>query len=119
MSALLVSCSENLFLCNEFKAVPLFLFYQMEGICSLIHLDLTFEQDNTFGSIVILLHAAVQCDQHHLMKMLSFIKCNFLDSLFLKKSGFHRGVNFCPDFQFNSIDHGVCFYVSPLLFLLL
>lgn len=79
----------------------------MEGIFSFFHLDLTFEQDNTFGSILIFIHVSIQFDQHHLMKMLFFIECEFLDSSFKKKSGFHRGANLRLDFQFNSIDHCV------------
>jgi hypothetical protein len=39
---------------------------------SLIHLELSFVQGHKFGSIWILLHAAIQLNQHCLLKMLSF-----------------------------------------------
>jgi hypothetical protein len=42
---------------------------------SLVHLDLSFEQSDRCGSISILLHANIQLDQHHLLKMLSFFCC--------------------------------------------
>ena len=35
-------------------------------------LDLSFVQGDKYGSICILLHADIQLDQHHLLKMLSF-----------------------------------------------
>jgi hypothetical protein len=39
---------------------------------SLIHLDLSFVQEDKNGSIRILLHDNCQLSQHHLLKMLSF-----------------------------------------------
>jgi len=39
---------------------------------SLIHLDLSFVQDDKHGSICILLHVDLQLNQHHLLKMLFF-----------------------------------------------
>jgi hypothetical protein len=39
---------------------------------SLIHLDLSFVQGDKNGSFCILLHADLQLNQHHLLKMLSF-----------------------------------------------
>ena len=48
---------------------------------SLIHLDLSFVQGDKYGSICILLHADIQLDQHHLLKMLSFFHCMVLASL--------------------------------------
>jgi hypothetical protein len=39
---------------------------------SLIHLDLSFMQGDTFGSIFILLHTDCQLDQHHLLKCFLF-----------------------------------------------
>ena len=48
---------------------------------SLIHLDFSFVQGNKYGSICILLHADIQVDQHHLLKMLSFFHCMVLASL--------------------------------------
>jgi hypothetical protein len=47
---------------------------------SLIHLDLSFVQGDRCGSICILLHADIQLEQHHLLKMLS--------SFLLSMSGF-------------------------------
>jgi hypothetical protein len=38
----------------------------------LIHLDLSFVQSDTYGSICILLHADTQLDQHHLLKVFFF-----------------------------------------------
>jgi hypothetical protein len=48
---------------------------------SLIYLDLSFVQGDKNGSICILLHADLQLDQHHLLKMLSFFHYMFLASL--------------------------------------
>jgi len=39
---------------------------------SLIHFDLSFVHGDKNGSICILLHADLQLNQHHLLKMLSF-----------------------------------------------
>jgi len=39
---------------------------------SLIHLDLSFAQGYKHGTICILLHADLQLNQHHLLKMLFF-----------------------------------------------
>lgn len=47
---------------------------------SLIHLQLSFVWDDMNGYIWILLHADVQFDQHHLLKILSFLQWIFLDS---------------------------------------
>ena len=48
---------------------------------SLIHLDLSFVQDNRHVSIWILLYASIQLDQHHLLTMLSVQMWVFLTSL--------------------------------------
>jgi hypothetical protein len=40
---------------------------------SLTHLDLRFVQGDNYGSIFIILHTDSQLDQHHLLKMLSFV----------------------------------------------
>jgi hypothetical protein len=42
---------------------------------SLIHLDFMLAQGDKYGSICILLHANIQLDQHHLLKMLSLFHC--------------------------------------------
>jgi hypothetical protein len=42
---------------------------------SLIHLDLSFEQGDNYGSIWILLHANFQSDQCHLLTMRSLFHC--------------------------------------------
>ena len=39
---------------------------------SLIHMELSFTQDDKSGSSWIILHTATQFDHHHLLKMLSF-----------------------------------------------
>jgi hypothetical protein len=49
--------------------MPHFLFYQIQSIWLLrylIHLDLSFVQDNTYESICIRLHTDIQLDQYHL-----------------------------------------------------
>jgi hypothetical protein len=38
---------------------------------SLIHLDLSYVQGDKYGSVCIILHADIQLDQQHLLKMLS------------------------------------------------
>jgi hypothetical protein len=46
-----------------------------------IHLELTFMVGDRYGSIYIFLHTGIQLDQHHLLKMRSFVHCIFLASL--------------------------------------
>ena len=77
---------------------------------SLIHLNLSFVQGDRYGSIFILLHADIQLDQHHLLKMLSFIRCIFLASL--AESCVHRHLDLLLGLQFDSIDKPVCFYAN-------
>jgi hypothetical protein len=48
---------------------------------SLIHLDLSLVQGDTYGFICILLHADIQLDQHCLLKVLSFFHYVVLASL--------------------------------------
>jgi hypothetical protein len=70
---------------------------------SLIHLNLSFVQGNTYEHICNLLRADMEVDQHHLLKMLSFILvCIY--GLFNKKSGVLKCVNLCLGIQFDSID---------------
>ena len=47
---------------------------------SLVHLDLSIVQGDKYASVWILVHLAIQFDQHHLLKMLSFFQCVFLAS---------------------------------------
>jgi hypothetical protein len=47
---------------------------------SLIHLDLSFVQDDKFRSVFILLHVDIQFDQRHLLKMPSLFHCMVLAS---------------------------------------
>ena len=48
---------------------------------TLIYLDLSFLQGDKYGSIFTHLHADIQLEQHHLLKMLSFFHCMVLASL--------------------------------------
>jgi len=74
----LVFCSGNFFQCPcmcsrcclSFSSISL----SVSGLMwrSLVHLDLSFVQGDKHGSICILLHVALQLNQHHLLKMLSF-----------------------------------------------
>lgn len=48
---------------------------------SLMHLGLSFVQDDKYGSIFILLQIGNQIDQHDLLNMISFIHCKVLDLL--------------------------------------
>ena len=47
----------------------------------LIHLDLSFEHGDRYGSVCILLHVDIQLYQHHLLKMLSFFHCIILATM--------------------------------------
>jgi hypothetical protein len=49
-------------------------------LMSVIHLDLCFVQSYKYGSICILLYAAIQLDKHHLLKMFSLMHCMILAS---------------------------------------
>jgi hypothetical protein len=52
----------------------------------LIYLDLSFVQGNRYGSICIFLHTDIymQLDQHHLLKMLSFLFLLYGFGFFIK-----------------------------------
>lgn len=52
---------------------------------SLIHLNLSFVAGDRYGSIFILVHPAIQFEQHRLLKMLCFLQCVCLTSS--QKSG--------------------------------
>lgn len=65
------------------------------SVCSfmvrpLIHQDLSFVQDERYGSIYIILHADLQFNQHHLRKILPFSSMHIC---------LHIGVEFCLCFQ--------------------
>lgn len=47
---------------------------------SLIHLGLSFVQDDRYGSVWFPLHTDIQLGQHNFVKMLSFYHCMSLDS---------------------------------------
>jgi hypothetical protein len=82
---------------------------------SLIHLELIFVQSEEYGSISILLHADIQFDQHHLLKILSLFQYIFLDSL--SKIGLiGMGIYFWSSTYF--IDQHVCLCAKTVLFLL-
>jgi hypothetical protein len=80
---------------------------------SLIHLDLSFVQDDECSSICILLHADVQLEQCHLLKMLSFIQCMFLacvkSQLPIDVWVYFQTFHLIPLIQF-------CFYINSLQF---
>jgi hypothetical protein len=64
---------QKVFSCgNEIKAIPQLL---SDSVCLALHwglLELSFVQRDNYRSIWILLCAAIQFDQHHLLNMLSF-----------------------------------------------
>jgi hypothetical protein len=78
----------------------------------LIHLDLSFVQGDKYRSIFIFQHTDCQLDQHHLLKMLSFLHCIFLPSL----SKINSVVLFLG-LQFYSIDQHVCLCTNTTWFL--
>lgn len=61
---------------NELRTIPTFssIRFKVSGLTlkSLIHLVLSFVQDNPQGSVFILLYAAVQFYLHYLLQMLYF-----------------------------------------------
>ena len=65
-------------------------------------------------NICIFLHATIQLEQHHLLKMLSFFSMYFC----LIKYQVSIGVWIYVWVQFCSIDQHVCFYAN-IMFLLL
>ena len=65
----------------------------------LINLDVSFLQDDRYGHTCILLHANIQIDQYHLLKMPSFFHCRFLTSL--SKTNVHRYVGLCQGLLFH------------------
>ena len=76
---------------------------------SLIQLDLSFVQGDKYGPICILLHADIQLDQHHLLKMFSLFHC---------MSWFLCQIQVCVclflGLCFDSIDQPVCFYTKTM-----
>jgi hypothetical protein len=67
------------------KNISHFLFYQISVsdfmFTSLIQLDLSFVQGDRYGIICIPLHAEIQLDQLHFLKMLSLFHCIVLAAL--------------------------------------
>ena len=84
-------------------------------LISLIHLDLSVLHGNRCGSIYILLHADIQLDQHHLLKLLCFIHCITLTSL--SKIRCPQVCEFMSDLRFKSIEH-VCFVPIACVFVI-
>lgn len=90
---------------------------------SLAHLEVNFMQGDGYGSIFIL-HVAIQCDQHPLFKMLSFLQCVLLPSV-SKSSGYEsislyftsNGSAFLPVQCYRCwwIDFGSCVYRTSAL----
>ena len=56
----------------------------------LMHLDLSFVHDNSYGSICNILYIDIQLNQHHLLKMLSFFHCTILASSLKLRSYVYR-----------------------------
>ena len=99
----LLSVQKTVFVPNQ---LPIFFLigYNISGfmIMSLMHRGLSSAQDK-YGSILILLHATIQFDMHHFLKMPSFPSVCFW--LLSKRSGLYSWV-------FNS-----CFGANTILFL--
>ena len=85
---------------NNFKAISYFLFHQIQCILlyasSLIFVNLSFVKISKYGSIWIHLHATIQLDQHHFLKMLHFFSVYFW---FLKITGANKCANLYPSLQ--------------------
>jgi hypothetical protein len=83
---------------------------------SVVHLDLSFVQEDKNGSIRILLHDTCQLSQHHLLKMLSFFP---LDGFKIpcQRSNDHKCVGSFLGLQFYSIDLPVCRCTNTVQFL--
>jgi hypothetical protein len=62
---------------------------------SLIHLDLSFMQGNSYGSIFILQLADIKLDQRHLLMMLSFFHHIILASLSKNQVSIGVWIYFC------------------------
>lgn len=66
---------------NEFRWIPYFLFYHIQSIWSLMHLQLIFVKGDKYGSVFTLQCELIQFDQNHSLKILSLIQYIFLASL--------------------------------------
>jgi hypothetical protein len=82
---------------------------------SLIHLDLSFVQGYRYASICIFLHADIQLDQHHLLKILSFFH-HMVFGFLIKKSSVQRCMSLILSLRFYSIDQLVCFDAITMRF---
>lgn len=63
---------------------------------------------------LIFLHVAIQFDQHHLLKCMSFLHCIFWTH-YKKKSRSFRNMNLYMSPQFYSMDERICFYAYTML----
>ena len=82
---------------------------------SLIHLNLSLVHGDKYGSFFILLHADIQLNQNHLLKMLSFFHCMSLASL--EKSGVCKCVDSFLGLGHEFIGYPVWFYANTIQFL--
>ena len=81
---------------------------------ALIHLDLSFVQGDKYGSVFILLHTDSQLDQHHFLKMHSFLV--YVWHLCQRSSDCKFVILFLG-LQFYSINQHVCLCTNTMQFL--
>lgn len=66
---------------SEFRPIPYLLSYRIQGTWSYADvsalLEVNFMQGVGYGSVFIL-SVVIQCEQHHLLKMLSSLRCVLL-----------------------------------------
>ena len=113
VSVLFVYCSESVLLCYEFKTIPHFVFYQIQGIWPnfkvLDTLELIFMLPRMYKSISVLLHVAISSDHYYSLKMLS-LNWVCISVFFAKiKSDVHRHVDL--HLSFNLIHLSMCLFL--------
>jgi hypothetical protein len=92
--------------------------FNVSGIMwrSLIHLNLSFVQEDKNGSTCFLLYADCQLEQQHLLKMLSFF--HWMVWLLCQRSSDHRCLGLFLSLQFYSIDQPVCLCTNTMLIII-
>lgn len=100
-----VSCSESLFFC-----------WWVQVFFLLSHLSCSeylvgFVQNSRYASTFTFLHAAIGCEQHRPLKMVSFLQCVFLASLSKFRCLYRCS---CMYLQYNFTNQHICTSIMPI-----
>ena len=88
-------------------------------LSSLVHLDLSFVQDDKYRSMFILLHVDIELAQHHLLNMFSFLHYMVMASLSKMKCPFCVFYSITLINLFVSVPINTISFLSPFLYSLI